>query len=108
MANPTDALIDDAVEKIQSTVSQSVVKRLVPFLSLILVPVAAWAQAKVGIDLDPTTLAVFVGTAVIGIAGTAATYVRGRLHGVYTLHATLIDKGIDAYKQGESDYNKVV
>lgn len=106
MANPTDVLIDDAVEKVQSTVGRSITTKLVPFLSLVLVPVAAWAQAKIGIDLDPTALAVFVGTAVIGLAGAAATYVKARLNGIYTLHSTLIDKGIDVYEQGEKDYAK--
>lgn len=107
MANPTDVLIDDAVEKVQSTVSRSITTKLVPFLSLVLVPVAAWAQAKIGIDLDPTALAVFVGTSVIALAGVAASYVRSRLQGIYALHATLIDKGIDAYEQGAEDYAKV-
>jgi uncharacterized membrane protein len=86
MAQPTDVLIDDAVEKVQSTVSRSIVTKLVPFLTLALVPVTAWLQAKVGIDLSPTELAVYIGTAILGIAGVAATYVRGRLHGIYTLH----------------------
>jgi hypothetical protein len=46
MAQPTDVLIDDAVEKVQSTVSRSIVTKLVPFLTLALVPVTAWLRAR--------------------------------------------------------------
>jgi hypothetical protein len=107
MANVTNQLIDDAVEKVKSTLSRSIVTKLVPFLSLVLVPVAAWAQDKVGINLDPTALAVFVGTSIIGLAGAAATYVRSRLNGIYALHSTLIDKGVDVYNRGAEDYKAV-
>lgn len=107
MAQSTDVLIDDAVEKVQSTVSRSIVTKLVPFLTLALVPVTAWLQAQVGIDLSPAELAVYIGTAILGISGVAATYVRGRLHGIYTLHNTLIDKGIDVYEKGADEYEKV-
>lgn len=104
--NPTDVLIDDAVEKVQSTVSRSVVTKLVPFLTLVLVPVVAWLQAKVGIDLDSTQLAVYIGTAVLGIAGVAFGYVRERLKGIYGLHQTLIDQGINVYEQGTVEYKE--
>jgi hypothetical protein len=29
------------------------------------------------------------------------------LHGIYTLHNTLIDKGIDVYEKGADEYEKV-
>lgn len=99
----TDVLIDDAVSKIQSTLSKSVATKLVPFLTLALVPAAAWAQDKIGINLDSTQLAVFLGSSIIGIAGVAISYIRGRLHGTYALHATLIDKGISIVEEGKQE-----
>ena len=102
MAN-TDVLLDDAVTKIQSTVAKSVATKLVPFLTLALVPAVAWAQEKIGVSLDPTQLAVFIGSAVLGIAGVAISYIRGRLQGTYALHAVLLDKGVDALAQGKED-----
>jgi len=104
MANPTDVLIEDAVEKVKSSVSRSIVTKLVPFLTLVLVPVVAWLQAKVGLDLDPTQVAVFIGSAILGISGLAFGYVRERLKGIYGLHQTLIDQGINVYEQGAADY----
>lgn len=104
--NPTDVLIDDAVEKVKSTASRSIALKLVPFLSLIFVPVTAWLQDKVGINLNSTDLAVYIGSATLAIAGAAITYIRGRLNGIYQLHTTLIDKGIDAFAQGEEDLKK--
>lgn len=106
--NPTDVLIDDAVEKVKSTVSRSIVTKLVPFLSLALVPVATWAQAKIGINLDPTQVAVFVGTSILGISGVAFGYVRERLKGIYGLHQTLIDQGINVYDQGAKEYKEEI
>lgn len=107
MSNPTDVLIDDAIAKVQSTVSKAIALRLVPFVTLLLVPVAAWAQAKVGIDLDPTALAVFVGSSIIGLAGVAASYIRERMKGIYSLHSTLIDNAINVEKKGREELDKI-
>ena len=104
---PTDFLIDDAVEKIQSTLARTVATRLVPFVSLALVPAAAWAQDKIGVNLNTTELSVFIGSSVLAISGAAIAYIRGRLHGVYTLHAKLIDKGIDAVEQSKDELANV-
>lgn len=101
MADTTNLLIDDAVEKVQSTLSRVIATRLVPFISLALVPAVAWAQAEIGINLDPTALAVFIGSSILGLSGAAIAYIRGRLQGVYGLHAALIDKGIDAIEDSK-------
>lgn len=104
--NATNVLIDDAVDKVKSQVSGTIVKKLVPFLTLAGVPVAAWLQDEVGIDLDTTTLAVFIGSSIVGISGLAATYVKQRLQGIYGLHQTLIDQGIDVVRQGQAELER--
>lgn len=99
----TDILIDDAVEKVQSTLSRTVATRLVPALTLGLVPAAAWLQAKIGIDLNSTELSVYIGSSIVAIGGAAIAYIRARLQGVYALHAKLIDRGIDAVEQSKEE-----
>lgn len=98
----TDVLIDDAIEKVKSTLSRTIALKLVPSISLVLVPAAVWAQEKLGLNIDPTVVAVWAGSSLFAIAGVAISYVRARVQGVYKLHSELINQGLYAIEAGKT------
>jgi hypothetical protein len=93
MMSRENELADAALKWVQTNVLRLVALRVVPLIvgTGTFNAVLIWAQAEIGLGLDPAEVAAWIGTTMAGVVATAFAYVRNHGQGAALLGRALLE-----------------